>query len=120
LLADTAPIREGCVELSARNATERGWMADPMSIPGRPFLGFGRPVPFGDRVAALAPSRWRRTSDGGHLVSVRLRSPGAPGLRIALKVAALPDAALLGFFEAAGEMAAVLSGAKSNATHAPF
>jgi hypothetical protein len=69
---------------------------------------------------ALSPSRWQQTPDGGHLLSVEVRSPDTLGLRVFVEPVTLPDAALLGFFDADGTMAAVLSGAEVNAASGPF
>ncbi len=107
----TAPAAQAVsIELPDLNGTERAWAEDPASIPGPLRLGFGRAVSTESALAAQAPGNWHRTQDGSHVLALRLRSPGALGLRIALNVVALPDAALLGFFGAAGHPAAVLSG----------
>ncbi|MGB5832687.1 MAG: hypothetical protein WBG92_11945 [Thiohalocapsa sp.] len=109
--ADPAQVGAGVsvIELPVLNATERAWTADPASIPGPLHLGFGRLVPVDDGVEALSPARGHRTQGDGHVAAVRLRSPGAVGLRIGLMIAALPDAALLGFFDAKGAIVAAFS-----------
>jgi hypothetical protein len=89
--AEVAPI-----PLPELTATERGWVADPHSIPTRARLGFGRVVPEGALAAILdAPANWRPTRDGGHRLAVRVTSPGASGLRLGLRVDALPEGATL-------------------------
>jgi lysyl endopeptidase len=108
------------VELPDLNATELAWAEDPRLIPGPLRLGFGRRVPVAPALETLLPSRWQQTPDGGHLLSVEVRSPDARGLRIAVEVAAMPDAALLGFFGATGMTVAVFSGAELNAAHGTF
>jgi len=57
-------------------------------------LGFGRPLP-SDQQPGTAPLRWRPSADGGRVATLRLTSPGAAGLRAALWVQGLPDAARL-------------------------
>ena len=108
------------IELPALNATEQRWAADPASIPGPLRLGFGRLVPVDDAVAAFAPARWHRTLNDGHVAAVRLRSPGALGLRIGLTAAALPSAALLGFFNAKGAIVAAFAGVELNTAGGQF
>ena len=118
--ADTVPTPPVAVELPDLNAKERAWAQDPTLISGPLRIGFGRPVPVARALRALAPTRWQQTADGGHLLAVRLRSPDALGLRIAVQTAARPIAALLGFFDAEGTVAALFSGAELNAVHGPF
>ena len=96
------------------------FLDDTLLIPGSLRIGFVRPVPVAPAVVALAPRRWQRIADGGRLLVVRLRSPDALGLRVAVQVAAWPVAALLGFFDAEGTLATVFSGAELNAAHGPF
>lgn len=120
--AENAPTATGAarIDLPALSATERAWVADPMSIPGPPFLGFGRPVSAKDAAGAFAPARWQPTPNGGHVAGALLRSPGAPGLRIALWVAAVPDAALVAFYDARGTLAGAFSGAELKGKEGPF
>jgi hypothetical protein len=109
------------IDLPALNATERAWVADPRSIPGPLRIGFGRRVPIDDVADALASGHhWQQSPDGHHVAVVQLHSPGALGLRIALSVAALPDAALLAFFDAKGMPAGLFSGVELNAADGPF
>lgn len=120
MAADTTPTPRVAIELPDRNEQEPACAQDPTSIPGPLQLGFGRAVPAASALGALSPSRWQQTPSGGRLLAVRLRSPGALGLRVAVQTAAWPIAALLGFFDAEGTVAALFSGAELNAVHGPL
>ncbi|MBK1706090.1 hypothetical protein CKO40_16395 [Halochromatium glycolicum] len=107
------------ITLPPLTETERGWVADPDTIPVHARLGFGRAVPEGALAAILdEPANWRPISDGGHRLAVRVTSPGAAGLRLGLRVDALPDGATLAVAGAAGAALApaVLSGAEIKAS----
>ena len=110
----------GFVDLPSLNAEERAWVADPKKIPGPARMGFGRAVPVEDMVDAFAAAQWRQTPSGGHVVAVQLHSPGALGLRIGLQLSILPEASLLGFFDANGNPVAAFSGAELNVAEGPF
>ena len=110
----------GFVDLPSLNAEERAWVADPKKIPGPARMGFGRAVPVEDMVDAFAAAQWRQTPSGGHVVAVQLHSPGALGLRLGLQLSILPEASLLGFFDANGNPVAAFSGAELNVAEGPF
>ena len=105
------------IDLPALTEQERAWVKDPDSIAGALRLGFGRPRSRGPANAALANrSHWHQTADGGHAIALRVSSPGAAGLRLALRVRALPDAATLSVFAPGSPEGATLTGAEINAS----
>ena len=66
--------------------------------------------------AALGPrAHWHATADGGRAIALRLSSPGAAGLRLAVRVRALPDAATLSVSAPGSPDEAVLTGTEINA-----
>jgi len=65
-----------------------------LNDPTCPFASCPRPLP-SDQQLGTAPLRWRPSADGGRVATLRLTSPGAAGLRAALRVQGLPDAAQL-------------------------
>lgn len=105
------------IALAALDATERGWVAEPNTIPGGARLGFGRAIP--QRAAAEAlrePENWRAGADGGLRLQLQITSPGAHGLRLGLSVEALPDDVRLAVAAPEGDAdAEVVSGAEINA-----
>ncbi len=82
---------------------------------GAPHLGFGRPLP-SDQHPGTAPLRWRPSADGGRVARLRLTSPGAAGLRAALRVQGLPDAAQLSVGAPGATEPRTLPGALINAS----
>ncbi|MCF8003712.1 MAG: hypothetical protein K9L32_05810 [Chromatiaceae bacterium] len=105
------------IALPSLDATERGWVADPGSIPVPARLGFGRVIPEDGLAAALSdPEYWQRTADGGQRLVLRVRSPEARALRLGLAVWALPDRASLRLFSAASDDLAPISGADIKAS----
>lgn len=83
------------VTLPALTPEESARLTEQAAAPGPLRLGFGRPIP-GQATAAFAPeAAWRERADGSWVAAVRLTSPGALGLRLAVQVTALPDTATL-------------------------
>jgi hypothetical protein len=99
--------------------TERGWAADPNSIPVHARLGFGRAVPEGALSMILEDAgHWQAAGDGGRRLTVRVTSPGAAGLQLGRRVDALPDGVMLAVAGTAQAALApaVLSGAEIKAS----
>jgi hypothetical protein len=119
LASDSTPS-PGVIDLPSLDAKEQSWVADPKKIPGPVRMGFGRNVPVEAVVDVFAATQWQQTPSGGHVAAVQLRSPGALGLRIGLQLSILPEASLLGFFDANGTRAAAFSGAELNVADGPF
>ena len=94
-LAAQIPAPDGAViALAPLTATERGWVADPDTIPSPARLGFGRVISEDAWQAALGdPAHWQTLADGSRRLTLSIRSPGARGLRLGLAVDALPDRA---------------------------
>ncbi|MCF8004198.1 MAG: hypothetical protein K9L32_08335, partial [Chromatiaceae bacterium] len=105
------------IVLPPLNPTERGWAAEPNSIPVPARLGFGRAVPEGGLTAALGdPQHWQATADDGQRLVLRVRSPEARALRLGLAVRALPDRASLRLFSTTSDDLAPISGAEIKAS----
>jgi hypothetical protein len=103
------------IGLPSLTAQERAWVDDPDSISGSLRIGFGRAVPRFPANKALGPwPHWHQTPDGGHAVALTVSSPSAAGLRLALRVRALPDSATLGVFAPGSPEGATLTGAEVN------
>lgn len=84
------------LRLPALTATERAWVADLHRIPARARLGFGRAVPQSGLAAMMdAPEHWLPIAEGQQRLVLHVTSPGARGLRLGLRVGALPDHATL-------------------------
>ncbi|NBC49292.1 MAG: hypothetical protein GVY22_15230 [Gammaproteobacteria bacterium] len=106
--AEVAPIT-----LPPLSKTERGWVADPASIPSAARLGFGRAIPDDALPAALTdPARWQTRPDGGRRLALSITSPRALGLRLGLAVGVLPAQASLRVFSADTVDLAPISGAE--------
>ncbi|KAA6181512.1 hypothetical protein F2Q65_19200 [Thiohalocapsa marina] len=81
-----------------------------MSGDGRFLIGFGRDV--GEPGQGL----WRSMPDGQRVLALHLTSPGAAGLRLGLRVANLPHAALLRFSGTWAADVVEIPGAEVNAS----
>ena len=103
------------IDLPPLTAQERAWVKDPDSISGALRIGFGRDVPHHRTSAALANrSHWHQTADGGSAIALRVSSPGAIGLRLAVRVHSLPDGATLSVFAPGPHEGPTLAGAEIN------
>ncbi|WP_200247129.1 trypsin-like peptidase domain-containing protein [Lamprobacter modestohalophilus] len=112
-----APTEAISITLPPLDATERGWVADPGSIPIPARLGFGRVIPEDGLAAALGdPQHWQATADGGQHLVLQVRSPEARALRLGLAVRALPERASLRLFTAGSDDLAPISGAEIKAS----
>ncbi len=84
------------VTLPALTPEESARFTEQAPAPGPLRLGFGRPIPAHMATAPFgAEAAWRERADGARVAAVRLTSPGARGLRLAVRVTALPDTATL-------------------------
>jgi lysyl endopeptidase len=105
------------VRLPALSAAEWAGVAVDQAFPGgKPRarqIGLHRPVPAlasSDDLQALL--RWQAGPDGGQVAALRVGSEGAAALSLGLQVAALPPAALLRVFPAAGGEVLEFTGAE--------
>jgi hypothetical protein len=84
------------VDLPPLSALEATRLAEQHADPERFLVGFGRPIPgLAEPDELTAGLRWQATGDGGSVASVTLTSPGALGVRLAIRVLQLPDEAML-------------------------
>ena len=84
----------------ARGATERAKLAalngnrgSALAAPGTPqFIGFGRDVAADKRRVDLASLTWTPLADGARVARIEVASPGAAGIRVAVRMPAThPD-----------------------------
>ncbi len=65
---------------------------------GRPqFIGFGRDLPEASRKVDLGALAWTAVGDGTRVARVEVSSPGAAGVRVALRLSAIDPAAIVSF-----------------------
>ena len=69
-----------------------------IAAPGRPqFIGYGRDVPAPVRRVDLATLAWTTLPDGAKAARIEVDSPGAAGMRVALRLSGVDPAATLRF-----------------------
>jgi hypothetical protein len=78
-------------------------------------LGFGRAIP-SQSSAGIAAAQWHEATTGEHTREVRIVSPGAAGVRVALSVAGLPDTASVRFATRDADHGHILNGASIHAS----
>lgn len=78
-------------------------------------LGFGRTIPASSS-AVTAVSEWHTTTTGEHTRRLRIVSPGAAGVRLALRIEGIPDTATLRFSTRDVDHVHVLDGATVKAS----
>lgn len=121
MVASTAaiPVREWAAEetrlappigaTSAAKAAETG--AGPLQI------GFSRVIAaLGDADRFAARQVWYETATGGSASAFQVTSPEAQGLRLGLRVAAIPDEALIRFYDPAAKVVHSVTGAQIKVT----
>lgn len=93
------------IRLPALSPEEAARLAHQATSPGPLRLGFGRAIP-AHAAATIGPDTdWRGTAGGARVAAVSLTSAGALGLRLAVQVERLPDAARLRLFGGPGATA---------------
>lgn len=69
-----------------------------IAAPGRPqFIGYGREVPASARRVDLAALGWTDLGDGRRVARIEVESPGAAGLRVALRLPSFDSDAIVRF-----------------------
>lgn len=89
---------------------ESARLTEQAAAPGPLRLGFGRPIPAQATAAFAREAAWRQIPDGSAVAAARLTSPGALGLRLAVRVGALPATATLHLFTPGGGRIADIAG----------
>lgn len=90
-----------------------------IAAPGRPqFIGYGREVPASARRVDLAALGWTDLGDGRRVARIEVESPGAAGLRVALRLPAFDSDAIVRFAAPGSKQAprSVPAGAIARAT----
>jgi len=80
-------------------------------------IGFSRPVPILDNSERFAVGQvWHRTASGGRASAFKVTSPQARALRLGLRIVAIPDAAVVRFYDPEGQIVHSVSGGDIKAT----
>lgn len=90
-----------------------------IAAPGRPqFIGYGRDVPASARRVDLAALGWTDLGDGRRVARIEVESPGAAGLRVALRLPSFDSDAIVRFAAPGSKQAprSVPAGAIARAT----
>ncbi len=109
--AAVAPGRDWAPEVVRLDPPVGAMSAAAASGRGPLQIGFGRPVaPLEDAERFAARQVWHKTKAGGYAAAFQVTSPEALGLRLGLRVAAIPDEALIRFYDPAGTVVHSIKG----------